>query len=123
MNSVKPHLIFVYNADSGLFNTVADIAHKILSPETYSCQLCALTHSYFSIRKDWAGFLSEIDAELEFLHKDEFNKKYTVSDLSLPVILLNKEEKLSTWISSEEINHCPSLTELKAMISRRLQQA
>lgn len=29
---MRPTLIFVYNADSGLFNTVTDIAHKVLSP-------------------------------------------------------------------------------------------
>ena len=30
-------IIFVYNADSGLVNGLIDWAHKIVSPETYSC--------------------------------------------------------------------------------------
>ena len=52
-------LIFIYNADSGLFNTVTDIAHKIFSPETYSCNLCALTHDYFTVRDE--RFATEVE--------------------------------------------------------------
>ena len=40
----RVELLFVYNADTGLFNTVADAAHKILSPSTYSCNLCKVTY-------------------------------------------------------------------------------
>ena len=36
MNDREYTLLFVYNADSGLFNTMADIGHKLLSPETYA---------------------------------------------------------------------------------------
>ncbi len=28
-------IVFVYNADSGLFNALPDIAHKTFSPATY----------------------------------------------------------------------------------------
>jgi hypothetical protein len=37
-------LLFVYNADSGLAAALFDSAHKLLSPQTYACNLCALTH-------------------------------------------------------------------------------
>jgi hypothetical protein len=46
-------LIFVYNADSGGLNTLFDIAHKVVSPETYSCSLCMLTHGVLSERTAW----------------------------------------------------------------------
>ncbi|MDH5445642.1 MAG: hypothetical protein OEY52_08805 [Gammaproteobacteria bacterium] len=114
------HLVFVYNADSGLFNTMADIAHKIISPSTYSCQLCALTHSYFTARKEWTPFLDELDAELEFLHRDELQKKYGIKEITLPVILLKNDAQLSTWISTKEINDCQSIDTLKLMISEKL---
>ena len=115
------HLVFVYNADSGLFNTVTDIAHKLLSPHTYSCKLCNLTHSYFTVRKDWTNFLAELDAELEFLHRDELEEKYRLKGISLPVILVRQNDRLETWISTEEINDCPSMEVLKVLISGRLQ--
>lgn len=119
---MQPQLVFVYNADSGLFNTITDIAHKIISPTTYSCQLCALTHSYFSVKEDWANFLEELDVSLEFLHRDELLENYGKSEMSLPVILINQNKQLSTWISTEEINDCPSIEVLKVLISDRLGQ-
>jgi len=33
-------LIFVYYGESGLFNTLTHVAHKISSPQTYPCNLC-----------------------------------------------------------------------------------
>lgn len=120
---MQTHLVFVYNADSGLFNTITDIAHKVISPATYSCQLCSLTHSYFTIKKDWTNFLEGLDAELEFLHRDELQAKYGMSDVSLPVILLNRDNRQTIWISTDEIAACPDIDTLKALIHNRLQAA
>ena len=120
METRTPHLIFVYNADSGLFNTVTDIAHKIISPNTYSCQLCSLTHSYFAVKKDWTDFLAGIDAKLEFLHRDELQEKYGVKDIALPVILIQQDKRLETWLSHQEINACPDIETLKDLITDRL---
>lgn len=118
---MQAHLVFVYNADSGLFNTITDIAHKIISPSTYSCRLCTLTHAYFSVKKDWTHFLEDLDVRLEFLHRDELHKKYGLSEIDLPVILINQNNRLSTWISTDEINDCPSVNVLKVLISDRLE--
>ena len=68
----KTSLVFVYNADSGLFNTMTDIAHKIFSPDTYSCNLCMITHDNLSMRSEWKNFIEQLDIELAFLHRDEF---------------------------------------------------
>lgn len=113
-------LVFVYNADSGLFNVMTDIAHKILSPGTYSCQLCNLTHDYFKVKKDWTDFLAGVDAELEFLHRDELRDKYGLEGISLPVVLIRQKEHLHTWLSTEEINACSSIEALKDLIHERL---
>ncbi len=43
-------LIFVYNADSGKLNVLFDVGHKIVSPGTYKCDLCTLTHGTFTER-------------------------------------------------------------------------
>lgn len=115
-------LIFVYNADSGLFNTVTDIAHKILSPKTYSCNLCALTHGHFKIKQDWVNFLQEIDSELEFLHRDEFNEKYNDKNSELPAIFIKENNKLSIWIDRTTINKIQDLEDLKSIIIERKQQ-
>jgi hypothetical protein len=79
-------LIFVYNAESGKLNALFDIAHKIIKPETYQCSLCALTHDALSEKKAWSDFKARTKLELEFLHKDEFEKQYAQT-CDYPVIL------------------------------------
>ena len=118
MNNNKTSLLFVYNADSGIFNTLSDIAHKILSPDTYECNLCAITHSHFSMRKPWADFLETLNVELEFLHRDELDKQYGKQDATLPAIFFKKEDnELTVAITAEEINKHQTMDDLKVAIT------
>jgi len=121
MNTKSRHkLVFVYNADSGLFNTVTDVAHKIISPRTYSCDLCSLTHGYFKVRDTWVKFLQAIDVECEFLHRDQLFEKYAIADVELPQIYKNINGKLESWISKNEIEPLSSVDELVAFIKQKL---
>jgi len=113
-------LLFVYNADSGVFNTVTDIAHKIFSPQTYECNLCAITYGNFSIRAEWKEFLESLNMGLEFLHRDEFAEKYGQSEQALPAVFLKNGEELELWITADEINRCSSVDDLKRLISARM---
>ena len=113
-------LIFVYNADSGLFNTVTDIAHKIFSPSTYSCQLCALTHSHFSIKEEWQSYLKDFTLPLEFLHKDEFKLAYPEKHIAYPAVLHQYESSLDVLINANALNQCKTLDELKILIKETL---
>ena len=113
-------LIFVYNADSGLFNTLTDIAHKIFAPETYECNLCAITYGNFAMRAEWKEFLETLDRELEFLHRDEFAVRYPGVASPLPAIFLKENDRLEPMITAEEINACASTEDLKELIKARL---
>ena len=79
-------LIFVYNTDSNPISSLIDLGHKILSPETYSCSLCKLTHGPFTEIDAWKAFRTSIGFPMEFLHRDEFEKKYN-QRFQYPVIL------------------------------------
>ena len=114
-------LIFVYNADSGLFNLLTDTAHKLLSPETYSCNLCAITYGSFGMKKNWKEFLKSIDIPVEFLHRNELKKKYGISNINLPAILIKEENEPKLWINSESINLCKSIDDLMQLITNKLQ--
>lgn len=116
----KPTLIFVYNADSGFVNTLLDIGHKIVSPQTYACNLCAITHSTFSMRDEWKNFVAGLGAPIEFLHRDELEKQYGIRDVGLPAVFRKTDGTLETWISREEINNCHSLEDLERLIRARL---
>lgn len=113
----KTQLIFVYNADSGLFNTMADIGHKIFSPSTYACDLCALTHGYFSERKAWRTFVESLPIDCIFLHKDEFQAQHPAVDVQYPVIFLKTEEQLKVCVSARSLADCKQLDDLQNLIT------
>jgi len=113
----KSKLVFVYNADSGVFNLAADIAHKMFSPQTYACNLCALTHSNFGMKKDWKKYLESLDADLEFLHADEFKRKHALEDIELPAIFkAENDDDLALLIDAQTINECRTIEDLKRHI-------
>jgi len=114
------NLVFVYNADSGVFNTLSDIAHKMFSPETYKCNLCNLTHGYFQEREEWKAFLENLDADIEFLHRDEYVLKFvtkgTEVEVDLPAIFVKDGDELKLWIDKAVINKMSSTDELMKLI-------
>lgn len=109
-------LVFVYNADSGVFNTLADVAHKIFSPDTYACNLCALTHTAFGMRGEWKRFLEGLNVPLEFLHADELRSRYGLKDVPLPAVFEKEGGRLRVAVGADEINACGSLEELERLI-------
>lgn len=121
-SSINPKLIFVYNAESGMFNALTDLAHKTLSPETYSCNLCALTYSTFGMRREWKGFLENLDLSFEFLHADEMREIYQANGAPLPAVFIKEDEKLRVLIEAAEINECRTLGELKHLIGEKLRR-
>jgi hypothetical protein len=111
-------LVFVYNAGSGLFNTLSDMSHKIFSPETYQCRLCALTHSTFGMRKSWKQFLETLGGSFEFLHADELKAQYGISNVPLPAIFVKEGGSLKPHVDAAEINECRTLDELKRLVKK-----
>ena len=111
------NLIFVYNADSGKFNALTDSLHKLISPDTYECRLCELTHGFFSEKSEWSSFLKKSDFEAEFLHRDEFITKYPdFTDHPLPAIFQQNGMSLSSLVSSADFKNISDLTELCAKL-------
>ena len=124
MQMQRPRLVFVYNADSGLFNTMADIGHKIFSPGTYACDLCALTHGYFSERREWRTFIDSLTISCEFLHRDEFVRSNPEQkNLAYPVVLLVDDNGQRICLSRDDLAACDSLDTLKQAITGCLAQS
>ncbi len=112
-------LLFVYNADSGLFNLLADAAHRVVHPSTYPCRLCAVTYSFTGMRSEWRNFIQSLDHPVEFLHRDELTMHYGIADVPLPAAFVNQGDRTHLWISAEDINGCRSLEDLKLLVSER----
>lgn len=112
-------LLFVYNADSGLFNTMADIGHKLFSPETYACRLCAITYGLLTEKAEWREFVSSIDAECEFLHRDELHRREPGLATTLPAVFRMTDQGPKICVDALTLNACSSLADLKALILSR----
>lgn len=113
-------LIFVYKADSGLLNTLADISHKLFSPQTYECRLCDLTHGVFQMHRPWREFVQGLPLACEFLHRDEFYRRYPADRQDLPVVLMAGPGGLKTLLSAKELQDMDSLAQLQARILEKL---
>ena len=111
-------LIFVYNTDSNPISGLIDLGHKIVSPETYNCSLCKLTHGPFTEREEWKTFRISIGVPVEFLHRDEFERKYD-QHFEYPVIL-KKDPNIEVLLSKPEIDSLPDLDALIASVKIHL---
>ncbi len=111
-------LIFVYNTDSNPISSLIDLGHKILSPETYSCSLCKLTHGPFTEIEAWKTFRTSVGVPMEFLHRDEFEKKYN-QRFEYPVIL-KKSTNFEVLLPKKELDNLANLDTLIAAIKQHL---
>lgn len=107
-------LIFVYNVNSNLLALIGATTHKLASPKTYmACNLCKLTYPGIFMNKEWKQFISSLPYVTEFLHRDEFIKKYPdQKDIKLPATFIDNGSSLHLVISNEEINKAKNISEL-----------
>ncbi len=118
----KQKLIFVYNADSGIYNKIIDGAHKVFSPSTYECNLCGITYGRFTENTVWKKFRKENAMKMQFLHKDEFQGQYASkigNCPTFPVILMETEGDLEILINTAELDGLQSAEDLIDLIRTR----
>jgi hypothetical protein len=118
LNQTNTSLLFVYNADSGLWNGALDVMHKVFSPNTYACNLCGITYGALSVKKEWAEFIKMLPLITEFLHRDEWLKEFKRED-DLPAVFIQNGDEVRSFISAEEMNKL-SLKELKSRVLERV---
>ena len=129
----KDKLIFVFNADTGgKWKGFKETLHKSFRPSTYDCNLCAVTYGAFGMKKEWKSFVSNIDVPvesmgrdifgMEFLHKDEFDKKYHLKDAKYPSAYLETKDGIQVFISQEEMNKIKDIPELKAIVNKKIEE-
>jgi len=117
-------LVFVYNAQSGMANALLDSAHKMLSPKTYDCGLCAITHGVMGENRKWKDFRKSWGIPMEFLHSDEFPKKYPAyitSQNKWPKVFVTVNGELYNFLDREEITKMQGTEDLILAIGQKYQ--
>jgi hypothetical protein len=115
-------LVFVYNADGGLFDALSDAAHKALSPSTYACSLCKLTYGLLTEKRAWREFIQSLPVRCEFLHRDAFQRHYAeqhwpAQQCPLPAVLrIPPDGTPRVCIQADALNRCQDLPALMALV-------
>lgn len=105
---------FIYNVHNGLANSIFDLAHKIISPETYQCNLCKITHGAFTETKKFKDLKRKHNITL--WHIDEYEKRFR-KEHSYPLIVIHDEKNVEIGrITSEEINSLTNVDELEMIL-------
>ncbi|MBO2010712.1 hypothetical protein [Hymenobacter negativus] len=114
-------LVFVYNADGGRLAGLKDMFHKILSPATYPCSLCAITYGATSMRPEWREFVQHLPVPVDFLHRDEFVRDYPQwAQHALPAAFaLEKNGELTPFIEAPMMN-AADLNGLMELVRKQL---
>ncbi len=103
------NLVFIYNAKSGGLNAILDYVHKIVSPETYDCNLCKLTYDNFGQIKKWNDFLNSYNISADYYYRDHLIQIGMNPGIDLPAVFLNDRSLL---LGAREINSFKTLDEL-----------
>lgn len=113
-------LIFVYNADTGPWNALIDSVHKIVSPDTYACDLCAITYGPLSMDREWRAWLKTLASPARFFHRDDFKAVWPDVNVKLPAILIENKGSVEVLVAAEDFSASMTVSELIAFIEARL---
>lgn len=109
-------LIFVYNGDSGLVNSVMHLLHKKFSPATYDCQLCMLVYDGVQMNKGWLDFIAGLGLETRYLHRDSFVAEFGSRQDGYPALYVQGEQTLTLLLAPAEFQTQQSLEALMSLV-------
>jgi hypothetical protein len=72
------------------------------------------------MKKDWKSFITNLDIDTEFLHRDEFEKKYKTKDAKYPSAYIYENKTLSMLISEAEMNSVKNLDEIEVLVLSKI---
>ena len=114
-----PKLLFVYAVDSGVLNTAKHVVHRIGSPSTYPCSLCALTYRTVRPAPEWTRFVRGLSIEVKYLHRDELRELHPQEARPLPAVFLDNGA-LEVLVAANEIDACADAGALVRLVDARL---
>lgn len=118
---MKKELIFVYNADSGIFAAATDFVKKLTNPKEYDCNLCLVTYGAIKMQNPWKEYLDTIPYKKTFLHRNELRERYPDLLVDLPVILENTgATEPKVFLSAAEINSAKNIQDLIVKLTEKM---
>lgn len=113
-------ILFVYNAESGIAAGLMDSIHKLVSPATYPCDLCAITYGPVGMRAAWRVYLRTLALPMRFLHRADFLAEWPDADIVLPAILLDTDGRLEALVDAARMRGIARVDDLAAALDAAL---
>ena len=117
----KSELVFIYNVKSGIINSLIDFTHKVIIPDTYECNLSAITYGTFAKKDIWEDYIESLPISSIFTYKDKILDK-KLDNVILPAVLQKKNDRFIQLISSVELNKLNNLQGLIVLLNSRLKE-
>ena len=112
-------LIFVYTAKNSLLSALNGMAHKLFSHSGGRCDLRHFSQGYFHGHDEWMNFLQGLNANMKFVHYDEYNDQYELQKDKFddfPAIFVKENGCLKLWMDRKMISEMSSTDELMETI-------
>lgn len=114
-------LVFVYNANAGLVAGVLDSIHKVASPATYPCSLCAVTYGLVAMDRRWRDWLRGLPLPVDFYHRPDFRAAFPdAAGLPLPLVALDHAGSLDVLLGAAELDTMADVGALITALEARL---
>ncbi len=105
---------FIYNAKTGVVNSIIDVAHKLISPDTYECNLCKMTHDTFTENGKFKALKKKYNITL--WHINEYEAKYKAEKNYPLIIIRDKNEKEINRIKTDKINNLNKVDDIEFLL-------
>jgi len=113
------NLVFVCIEKNSVLDTLNSMIHKLFSHNEDQRDLCYFTQGYFHGSDEWMRFLSDLNANMEFVHYDEYSGQYGFKEDKMddfPAIFVKEGKSLKLWIDRAAISEMSSTDELMETI-------
>ncbi len=98
-------LLFVFNADAGLWSAIVDSTKKLLMIN--GCALCSLTHGIAGEKSEWKSCKDELGVPIDYVHRDELTPKLREAvEGKLPCILAEANGEFSVLLTPDVLDRC-----------------
>ena len=108
-------IIFAYNVNRGPKTATISGLKKVFRSGSHPCKLSSLTFSTLRVKREWKLFVDSLDQEVEFLYKNEFDKRFKKHPFSLPAIFRDSGKHLEQLMSAEDFD---SIKDLDGLIEK-----
>ena len=115
---MSARLLIVYNADAGPLAALFDMAHKIVSPATYPCCLCAVTYGVVAMKPAWRDYLSALPLPAAFFHRPDFRAAYpSLAGEPLPLIAREDNGVATVLLAATDLARLTTVDRLIAALA------